>query len=144
MKNIDHFFMDIAYKVSIQSTCISKKVGAIITKDNRIISIGYNGVPSGIKHCNEVFSEKTKEHSIFTRVKEVHAEMNAVLYALKNGISLENTVLYCTLSPCNNCCKLIYTSGIKKIVYSETHDTVEELLGLTFLKEECNILVNQI
>lgn len=132
MKNIDKFFMDIADKVAEQSTCISRQVGSVLVKDNRIISIGYNGTPSGVKHCNEIFTHRCEEHNQFSEIQEVHSEMNAILYALKNGINLDNTTLYITISPCKHCCKLILTSGIKKIVCKDYYIETD---GLKFLVE---------
>lgn len=132
MKYADKFFMKMAFMVAEQSTCISKKVGAVLVKDNRVISIGYNGVPKGIIHCNEFFKEKTEAHSEFSHVQEVHAEMNALLYALKNGANIEGSILYCTLSPCNNCCKLLYVAGIQKIIYNTLHDNALDVKSMDF------------
>ena len=143
MKNYSSLFMDIAERTAIESNCVKYKVGAVIVKDNRIILQGYNGTISGFLNCSEKFkdldlsSEENRElHHKWSMAFEVHAEMNVISYAAKKGISLENTTLFCTHSPCNNCLKYLIQSGVTNIIYkydyvdnSKLHDR-EELLKL--------------
>jgi len=140
-------FMEIAKIFAKHSTCIRKQVGAVIVKDKRIISTGYNGVPSGIKHCNEVFDlsdelnkeEFMKKHRDFSSMYELHAEQNAIAFAAKNSLSVNGASIYCTLSPCRDCLKLISAVGIKDVYFNEVYDreSLDELdkraitLGIT-------------
>jgi len=122
----NEIFMNVAYEVARMSTCRKIHVGAVIVKDKRIISIGYNGVPSGWQHCDEVFTgneeDFLKKHHEWSNYHEIHAEMNAIAFAAKNGISTQGAELYCTHSPCVNCSKIIVQSGIKKVYYAELYD----------------------
>jgi len=124
MKQYPSLFMDIAERTAIESNCIKYKVGAVVVKDNRIILQGYNGTISGFINCSEKFKdlnildEKNKElHREWSNSFEIHAEMNIISYAAKKGISLENTIIYCTHTPCNNCLKHLIQSGVKKIIF---------------------------
>lgn len=128
-------FMQIAFLVSQESKCVSWKVGAVIAKDGRIISTGYNGSPMGHKNCSEHAKENNwllddgrlakihrVAHSTWSHSNEIHAELNAILFAAKSGISLEGASLYVTASPCPDCVKSICQSGIKTVVYSKLYD----------------------
>ncbi|MFH2067141.1 MAG: cytidine/deoxycytidylate deaminase family protein [Pseudomonadota bacterium] len=119
----DSYFMDIAALVSRRSTCIRRAVGAIIVKDKRILSTGYNGAPSGIAHCIEVgcLREKLKvpsgeKHEL---CRGIHAEQNAIVQAAFHGVSIKGGTLYCTNLPCSICAKMIINAGIKNIFYQE-------------------------
>lgn len=131
----NEIFMNVAYEVARMSTCRKIHVGAVIIKDKRIISIGYNGVPSGWQHCDEIFrgneEDFLKKHHEWSNYHEIHAEMNAIAFAAKNGISTEKAELYCTHSPCINCSKIIVQSGIKKVYYAELYDRQ----AIDFLRE---------
>lgn len=130
-KNI---LMQHAYLVSQNSTCCSWKVGCIIEKDGRIISSGYNGVPKGKQHCCDhahsegwlkdglLDPEKRPLHSAWSDKNEVHAEINAIMFAAKAGISIEGANMWCTASPCPHCAKAIANSGIKKLYFCEQYD----------------------
>jgi len=124
--NWNEIFMNVAYEVARMSTCRKIHVGAAIVKDKRIISIGYNGVPSGWRHCDEVFTgneeDFLKKHHEWSNYHEIHAEMNAIAFAAKNGISTQGAELYCTHSPCVNCSKIIVQSGIERVYYAELYD----------------------
>lgn len=140
-------YLQIAYLISQESKCCSWKVGAVIEKDGRIISTGYNGSPTGGVNCCDHAAEqgwtksvhsglrqdgmfgkvilKTKHrpaHSEWSAKNEIHAELNAILFAAKNGMSINGGTMYVTLSPCADCCKAISQSGIKKVVYAEEYD----------------------
>lgn len=116
----DYTFIEIAKTIAKESKCISLQVGAVIVKDDRIISMGYNGTISGTTNCNEAFEKgifTREEHSRWSDAHEIHAEMNAVMFAAKNGISVNGATLYCTHEPCDQCLKNIIQAGIKRVVY---------------------------
>jgi dCMP deaminase len=122
-------FCNIANEMKQHSTCCRLKVGALLVKKNRIISTGYNGVPSGMEHCDKQFSviDKNREdfmkiHGEFSRLYELHAEQNAIVFAGKNGVNTENSDLYITTAPCSNCAKLIVAAGIKNVYYIDNYD----------------------
>lgn len=119
-KKDDEFYMQTAYNLSKKSHCVSKQVGAVLVKDGRIISMGYNGSHSGNVNCNQVFEKDNfdlEEHHNWSRIYEVHAEMNCLSFAAKNGIDTNNCSLFVTLSPCQDCLKTLIQAGIKRIVY---------------------------
>lgn len=131
MKNYSSLFMDIAERTAIESNCVKYKVGAVVVKDNRIILQGYNGTTSGFLNCSEKFKgvdillDENKElHHKWSSAFEVHAEMNIICYAAKKGISLENTTIYCTHTPCNNCLKHLIQAGVKNVIYK--HDYIDK------------------
>ena len=109
------YFMNIAKEVSTRSTCDRKHVGAVIVRDKTILSTGYNGSIKGLQHCDEIGHEMVDGHCIRT----THAEANAIVQAAKNGVSINNSEIYVTASPCYHCFKLIANSGIKTIYYDE-------------------------
>lgn len=124
----DEYFMLIAKLVSLRSTCLKRRVGAVIVKDKRILTTGYNGQLPGQTNCRKVtFYKKTptsfkigcsKEiYGDYRYCRAVHAEANAILQAAKMGISLNGAVLYCTLKPCPECIKMITSVGIKRVYY---------------------------
>ena len=115
--------MEIAELVSKRSTCLRRKVGAVIVKDKRILSTGYNGAPSGIKHCYETgcLREKLKvpsgeRHEL---CRGLHAEQNAIIQAAYHGVEIKGSVLYCTNLPCIICTKMHINAGIIKIYYKD-------------------------
>lgn len=124
-KLIRKTFINIAKTISELSSCVQYKVGALLVKDGRILSTGYNGTPPGCINCNEFFkNEKPSRevHSSFSEEAEIHGELNAILFAARNGISIENSVLYVTLHPCKHCLKMICAAGIKEVYYAEEYD----------------------
>ena len=125
IKELDIVYMNIAGEVSQLSKCSRKKVGAIIVKDNNILSFGYNGTPSGF--CN------TCEEDNKTKWSVLHAESNAIVKVAKSTNSSSGSTLYCTLSPCKDCSKLIIQAGIIKVVYKEVYKGSTE--GLDLMKE---------
>lgn len=119
----DSYFIEIAKLVSSRSTCLRRKVGAVIVKGKRILSTGYNGAPSGLPHCAEVGCLREKlgvpsgeRHEL---CRGVHAEQNAIIQAAKFGVSIDEATLYLTDSPCFICTREIMNAGIKRIVYKE-------------------------
>lgn len=123
----DKTYMEMCWVMTRMSHGAKYKVASIITTDNhRIISTGLNGTPSGHPNADEVFDvtemhlpDVRKNHRLWSEKFEIHAEMNAILWAQKGKNSLENATLYCTHKPCFGCLKHIIAAGIKKIVYSE-------------------------
>lgn len=138
----DKLFIEFARLVAKKSTCKRCEVGCVITKNNRVISNGYNGSLKGLKHCKDHFkgcsdinSESFKEeHHKFAQKYEVHAEQNAIAFIAKHGSQeIDGATAYITLSPCRECAKLLAASGIKRVVYDELYDRDTE--GISLLKE---------
>ena len=120
------YFMAITKLVASRSTCLRRHVGAILVKDKRILATGYNGAPSGIKHCEEVgcLRDNTsvpsgERHEL---CRGLHAEQNLIIQAAYHGIQIKGSILYCTNKPCVICTKMIINSGITKIFYEEGYD----------------------
>jgi dCMP deaminase len=111
----DEYFMNIASVVASRSTCERKFVGAVIVRDRTILSTGYNGSIRGTPHCTEVGHMMEDGHCVAT----IHAEVNAILQAAKNGVRIDEAAIYVTASPCWGCFKAIANAGIKRIVYGE-------------------------
>ena len=135
--------MKMALVMAEESKCVSHKVGAIIVKDNRIISTGINGSPVGQLNCCDHFNEDIRpelfgrpqlvssnklelklneqgkiEHREWSLKNEIHAELNAILFAARHGIAIDGATMYTTLSPCSNSAKAISQSGIKRLIYN--------------------------
>ena len=123
-------FMDLARIIGDNSKCCRAKVGAILVKDNRIISTGYNGKPSGWN--DETCSDKCKGCK-----ETIHAEVNAIIFAAKNGMSTKDCVIYVTHSPCQSCCLAIIQAGIKVVFFEELYvsESSDGLDGIRMLKE---------
>ena len=114
--------MDLAQSLALRSHCVKLKVGAVLTKDTRIISLGYNGPPAGTHNCDEKWPETgCPRDSKGSCSLALHAEQNAILYAAKNQMSLEGATIYVTLSPCIACAKVLYSLGIKKVYYLNSY-----------------------
>lgn len=111
------YFMKIALEVSTRSTCGRKHVGAVIVRDKRILSTGYNGSITVFPHCDEVGHMMEGGHCVRT----LHAKANAILQAARHGVSIERAYIYTTASPCWSCFKMIANVGITKIFYSELY-----------------------
>jgi dCMP deaminase len=123
-KKLDTIFLNIAKEISTLSKCNRSKVGAILVKDGNIISMSYNGTPSGMDNCCE--------RDDVTLPYVIHAEMGAILKAAKTGNSVDGSTLYLTLSPCLDCSKLILQSGIKRVVYLNVYRNTQ---GIDFLSQ---------
>jgi dCMP deaminase len=120
----DEYFIKIAELTSKRSNCIKRQVGCIIVKDNRILSLGYNGTPQNTKNCYEGGCLRCSNNNLSAGINLdlcmcIHAEENALLYVSKN--ELENSTLYVTLSPCIGCVKKILQCKIKKVVYIDEY-----------------------
>jgi len=115
------YFMNITNLVAERSTCLRRAVGAVIVKDKRILSTGYNGAPTGLKHCLEVGClreklgvESGKMHEL---CRGIHAEQNAIIQAAYHGVSVKGASIFCTNQPCSICARMIINAGIQKIYY---------------------------
>ena len=115
-------YMKIAQIIAQRSNCLGAQVGAIIVKEDRILSTGYNGTPKGYPNCCDVWDHQiTPEHYEWSKKYEIHAEQNAIIWAARKGISIEGADIYTTMRPCAQCTKLIIGSGIKNIYYNEDY-----------------------
>jgi len=143
-------FMDTAERFSQLSSAVRLKVGAVVVKDNRIISIGYNGMPAGwTNECEYIvdvvktdprydYNHFTKE--LKTKDEVIHAEANAIIKLARDGESGNGAILFCTHAPCINCAKLIHGAGINTVYYRESY---RDTIGLEFLNK-CEITVDKV
>ncbi|NMB40484.1 MAG: cytidine deaminase [Firmicutes bacterium] len=115
--------MEIATVVAGRSTCLRRKVGAVLVKDRRLLTTGYNGAPSGLKHCREVGCLRREKNVPSGERHELcrglHAEQNAIIQGALHGISIQGAILYCTHYPCSLCAKMLINSAIEKVVLKE-------------------------
>jgi dCMP deaminase len=115
------YFLEVADLVATRSTCLRRQVGAVLVRDKRIISTGYNGAPRKLKHCSEVGCLRTEKDipsgERYELCRGVHAEQNAIINAAYYGISTQDTVMYCTHQPCIICARIIINAGIEKVVH---------------------------
>ena len=120
--NFDDIYMDLAQKLAGRSHCVKIKVGAVLTQDSRIISLGYNGPPAGTHNCDEEWPEQgcARDRKGGCSLA-IHAEENAILYAARNNTTIEGSTIYVTLSPCLACARVIFTMGVKKVVYLNSY-----------------------
>jgi len=132
----DEYFMRIAQVASMRSNCIKRKVGAVVVKDRRIVSTGYNGTPRGTRNCNEGGCPRCSGLAASgTRLDEClcsHAEENAITQAAYHGTSVKDGCLYSTFSPCLMCAKMIINSGITEVVFNVAYplnDSTFRLFG---------------
>lgn len=116
----DEYFLDIAKLVSKRSTCLRRHVGALIVKNRRILTTGYNGTPTGITHCEAEGCLRAKlkvpsgeRHEL---CRGLHAEQNSIIQAALYGVNIDGGTLYCTNQPCSICAKMLINAGIKEIV----------------------------
>lgn len=134
----DQYFMTITRQVAERSTCLRAKVGAVIVRDKNILATGYNGSPAGLPHCLDVGclvyrsvtpGGETEENCFRT----IHAEINAIAQAAKNGAAIRDADIYITHTPCIHCFKVLINTGIKRIFYEKPYKlhTLEELLPYT-------------
>lgn len=131
----DEYFMSIAQQVSGRSTCLRRHTGAVLVKDKRILATGYNGVPSGLKHCEDVGCLREQREipsgSHHELCRGIHAEQNAVIQAARHGIAIDGATVYCTHQPCVLCAKILLNSGVVDIVFHDAYpdELSEQLLG---------------
>jgi len=121
----DSYFMKIAEDVATRSTCLRRQVGAVIVKDKRILTTGYNGAPTGIAHCTEETCLRIKfnvpsgeRHEL---CRGLHAEQNAIIQAAYYGVSIKGARIYVTHQPCSICTKMLINSGIDTFIYKHPY-----------------------
>jgi dCMP deaminase len=134
----DQYFLTITRQVAERSTCKRAKVGAVIVRDKNILATGYNGAPAGLAHCTEVgcliYESKTPSGEIEENCyRTIHAEINAIAQAAKNGVSIRDAAIYVTHTPCIHCMKVLINTGITQIFYERDYkaNTVRDLLAST-------------
>ena len=136
----DEYFMEMAFLVSKRSTCLRRRVGAVIVRDKHVISTGYNGSPRGTKHCEELGCIRQQmnipsgtRHEL---CRGVHAEQNAITQAAYFGTSVANATIYTTTFPCSMCAKILINAGITEVVYADGYvdDLSKKLVAETNIK----------
>ncbi|MBU4536424.1 cytidine/deoxycytidylate deaminase family protein [Patescibacteria group bacterium] len=132
----DEYFMKMAFLVAGRSTCKRRSVGAVAVKDKKILTTGYNGAPSGTKHCLEVGCKREQLNVPSGEKAElcrgVHAEQNCIIQAAFHGVSLKGATLYITNQPCSICAKMVINTGFSRIVYCDPYD---DPLAMEILRE---------
>ena len=134
-----NYFCRLTLEVASMSTCLRRNVGCVIINGKQVVSTGYNGVPSGVPHCEKCPREGLPSGTGLELCRASHAEQNAVAQAAKHGIALDGCTAYVNLQPCNNCMKSLINAGIKKVVYMDgypddmTHDLAEKA-GVKLIK----------
>jgi dCMP deaminase len=134
----DEYFMDITRVVATRSTCLRRQVGAVVVKDKRLLTSGYNGAPQGLAHCLEVGCLRERmgissgeRHEL---CRGLHAEQNAIVQAALHGVGIGGSTIYCTHQPCSACAKMIINAGIRRIVVEYPYP---DELARDLLKEAC-------
>lgn len=136
--------MRIAQEVSTRSTCLRRRVGAVIVKDKRILATGYNGAPAGLKHCLEIGCLREKldvpsgeKHEL---CRGLHAEQNAVIQAALHGVPISGSSLYSTHKPCSLCAKILINAGVKEIRYIDGYpdELADEMLNEAGIIVSCH------
>ncbi|MFH1519130.1 MAG: cytidine/deoxycytidylate deaminase family protein [Candidatus Omnitrophota bacterium] len=132
----DEYFMRVALLVSERSTCLRRRVGAVLVKDRQILATGYNGAPKGVYHCENTGCLREnlgvtsgQRHEI---CRGLHAEQNVILQAASFGVSTKKSVIYITNTPCSICAKMIINAGIKEVI---TQNEYPDKMAIDFLKE---------
>ncbi|MDO5022362.1 MAG: cytidine/deoxycytidylate deaminase family protein [Eubacteriales bacterium] len=144
MDKWDDRFMQMAHLVATWSSCFqeNRNIGAVIVKNKRVMTTGYNGAPAGIKTCKERGECLRKKLNIASGTRQeicyaIHAEQNAIIQAAKLGISIDGSTLYCTHQPCSVCAKMIVNAGIKRVVFEQGYP---DEFSLEFFKQSGVIL----
>lgn len=114
-KSWNEYFLEIAQMVATRATCPRKAVGCVLVRDHMVVSSGYNGSVRGLPHCTDVGCMMEDNHCVAV----IHAELNAIVQAARNGVRIEGAECYVTASPCWNCFKALANAGVKRIVYGE-------------------------
>ncbi len=126
--------MEIAHLVKSRATCPRRSVGAVIVRDKRILATGYNGAPRGLPHCPDEGQHHDWPKGCMRAghcIRALHAEQNAILQAAYIGVACQNTTIYVTCQPCNNCAKMIVNAGIVRVIYEGDYpdDFSKEIFG---------------
>ncbi|HWR31817.1 MAG TPA: cytidine/deoxycytidylate deaminase family protein [Negativicutes bacterium] len=139
----DEYFMDITRVVATRSTCLRRQVGAVIVKDKRLLTSGYNGAPQGLAHCLEAGCLREKMGILSGERHELcrglHAEQNAIVQAALHGVGIAGSTIYCTHQPCSACAKMIINSGIRRIVFEYPYpdELARDLLNEAGVQCDC-------
>ncbi len=147
----DEYFMEIAHLVKTRSTCLRRQVGAVVAKDKNILATGYNGAPSGVKHCqvtgclrDQLKIPSGENHEL---CRGIHAEQNAIIQAAKHGTAINGATLYCTVLPCFICAKMIINAGIVRIVvegfYSDKFTAERKITFSEEMLSEAGVVIEQ-
>jgi dCMP deaminase len=140
----DEYFMNIAKVVAMRSNCMKRKVAAIIVKDRRVVSTGYNGTPRGARNCNEGgcprCNSMAESGTALSECLCCHGEENAITQAAYHGTSLKGSTLYTTFAPCLLCTKMIINSGIVEVVYNQEYPLNERAMSLL---SECGVALRR-
>ncbi len=140
----DEYFLEIAELVSRRSTCLRRAVGAVLVREKRILSTGYNGAPSGLAHCleagclrDELNVPPGERHEL---CRGIHAEQNAIIQAALHGVSTKDSVMYCTHQPCVLCAKMMVNAGIRRVVCGGEYpdDLAVQILAEAGVKVDLN------
>ncbi|HIH37212.1 MAG TPA: cytidine deaminase [Methanocellales archaeon] len=138
--SIDDYFLEIASVVAKRSTCLRNQVGAVIVKDKRILSTGYNGAPRDLEHCLDIGCIREQNdipsgerHEL---CRGVHAEQNAIIQAAIHGVSIEGSTLYSTHQPCILCAKIIINANIRRVLFVNSYPDDDALKFLRQAKVE--------
>jgi dCMP deaminase len=134
------YFMMLAEVVKKRADCTRRKVGAIVVKDSRIITTGYNGTPNKVKNCTDGgcarCKRRDKKEIEWFEYEEscicIHAEQNAIIQAAYIGTSTRDAIVYSTTNPCSSCAKMLINAGVVKLVYKQEHHDLE---GIKLLKK---------
>jgi dCMP deaminase len=139
----DHYFLQLAQQAATRSTCLRRQVGAVLVRDKRLLSTGYNGAPRGTAHCLDVGCLRDQlgvpsgeRHEL---CRAIHAEQNAIIQAAVHGVAIEGATLYCTHRPCILCAKMLINCGVKEIHFLEGYP--DELSSALFA--EAGVVVTQ-
>jgi dCMP deaminase len=128
---LDEYFMELASVVAKRSTCLRNQVGAIIVKDKRILSTGYNGAPRNLRHCLDIGCIREQNNipsgTRHELCRAVHAEQNAIIQAALHGTSIENATVYCTHQPCILCAKMLINARVERVVFGAVYPDTEAL-----------------
>lgn len=120
----DEYYMGLALMAAARSTCLSRRVGAVIVDNDGVVSTGYNGPPRGLPHCEDLGGcqrKLAKSGDDLNACRAVHAELNAIIQASRIGVPVRNATMYCTYSPCKNCMAAIINSGIFIVYYMKKY-----------------------
>jgi dCMP deaminase len=152
----DEYFMNLAKEVAKRATCDRGRAGCVIVKDNRILSTGYVGSPSGLPHCDDVghlMKKVIDDEGKITQhcMRTLHAEQNAIVQAAKFGVPIDGSTLYVKMTPCSTCAKMIIAVGIKRVVCEKHYHAERESIDLfnkagvelVFLSDEIEKYENQ-
>lgn len=149
----DEYFMQMAYLAASRSTCIRRKVGAVLVKNKHVLATGYNGPPKGMRHCDETgclrHTLKVPSGERHEICRGLHAEQNAIIQAAVFGVSIKDSVIYITTTPCVVCTKMLINASVKEIIYSGEYpdslalDMIEESgIRIRQFKTRANAYIN--